>query len=83
MTASPLTIHLHRAGISSVRELSELTGIPKSSIDRILHRPEIARVYQLEAIAQVSGMSVEDVGKLVLKKEEMNGTNKEGNKTRA
>ena len=80
MTTSPLTIHLHRAGISSVRELSELTGIPKSSIDRILHRPEIARVYQLEAIAHVSGMSVEDVGKLVLRKEGTNGTEK-GNKS--
>lgn len=83
MTTSPLTIYLHRAGIGSVRELAELTGISKSSIDRIIRHPEIARAYQIKSIAHASGMTAEEVGKLILRKEERNGTNKEGNKTRA
>lgn len=80
MTTSPLTIYLHRAGIGSIRELSELTGISKSSIDRIIRHPEIARAYQIESIAHVSGMTAEEVGKLILRKEGTNGTEK-GNKS--
>lgn len=83
MTTSPLTIYLHRAGIGSVRELAELTGISKSSIDRIIRHPEIARGYQMESIARACGMSAEQVGRVILGKEERNGTNKEGNKIRA
>lgn len=70
MTTSPLTIYLHRAGISSIRELSELTGISKSSIDRIIRNPGIARGYQMESIARVCGMSAEQVGNVILGRRE-------------
>ena len=70
MTTSPLTIYLHRAGIGSVRELAELTGISKSSIDRIIRHPEIARGYQMESIARACGMSAEQVGNVILGRRE-------------
>ena len=80
MADSALTIYLHRAGIGSIRELSELTGISKSSIDRIIRNPGIARGYQMESIARACGMSAEQVGRVILGKEERNGTEK-GNKS--
>lgn len=65
MTTSPLTIYLHRAGITSVRDLAELTGISKSSVDRIIKNPRIARGYQLDSIAQACGMTAEEVGQII------------------
>lgn len=83
MTDAALTIYISRAGFRSVRELSRMTGIPSKTLDRIVKDPRRARGFQLAAIGEACGMSAEQVGKLILRKEGMNGTNKKGNKTRA
>ncbi len=69
MTASPLTTYTDRAGIRTIRELSELTGISRSSVERILKNPEIARGYQLIAIGDVCGMSAEELVAVIKRKE--------------
>ena len=61
MTYSNLTTYTTRAGIKTIRELAELTGISKSSVERILKNPRIARGYQLIAIGEVCGMSAEEM----------------------
>lgn len=83
MTDTALTTYISRAGFRSVRELSRMTGIPSKTLDRIVKDPRRARGFQLAAIGEACGMSAEQVGRVILRKEERNVTNKEGNKTRA
>ena len=67
MTQSQLTTYMHRAGIRSNRELSELTGIPFRTCDRIVKNPRQARGYQLDGIAEACGMTWEEIGALLQK----------------
>lgn len=57
MTRATMTTYMHRAGIKSVRELSELTGIPKRSLDRIMGYPRGARGFQLDKIGRYLNMT--------------------------
>ena len=52
-----LTSIMHRAGIRSNRELSELTGIKHATLDNIVRNPTRARGYQIREIVKACGMS--------------------------
>lgn len=49
--------YMRRAGITSRRELSELTGIPSRTLDRIVEHPRQARGFQLDAIGVALGLT--------------------------
>lgn len=58
--------HMTRANIRSNRELSSLTGIPHSTLDKIVKDPTQAKGYQLRNIADVCGISYAELGELVM-----------------
>lgn len=61
MIDSPLKTYMNRAGISSLRELSSLTGIKHATVDNIAKHPTTARGYQIREIAGACGMSAAEV----------------------
>ena len=69
MTARTMTRLMHRAGIGSRRELSELTGIPSRTLDRIFNYPRQARGFQLDELARVMGLSDTETREMLRKEE--------------
>ena len=59
MKASQLENYRHRSGLS-IRELSEMTGIPTATLNRIIKYPRNARGFQIAAICEALGMSWEE-----------------------
>lgn len=59
MNNSLLETYRHRSGLS-VRELSEMTGIPTATLNRIIRYPRNARGFQIAAICEALGMSWEE-----------------------
>lgn len=60
-----LTSYMQRAGIRSNRELSSLTGIKHATLDLIVKHPARARGYQIAIIADVCGMSDEELAGVI------------------
>lgn len=69
MIETALTTYISRAGFRSVRELSRMTGIPSKTLDRIVKDPRRARGFQLAAIGDACGMSAEQIGQVIQRKE--------------
>lgn len=61
--------YLRRAGITSRRELSELTGIPARTLDRIFDYPRQARGFQLDAIVTALNLTDTETRNLIRKGE--------------
>ena len=59
--------YMRRAGIKSRRELSELTGIPTRTLDRIFDYPRQARGFQIDAIGTVLGLTDTETRDLIRK----------------
>ena len=59
--------YMRRAGITSRRELSELTGIPARTLDRIFDHPRQARGFQLDAIGTALNLSDAETINLIRK----------------
>lgn len=59
--------YMRRAGIKSRRELSELTGIPSRTLDRIFNYPRQARGFQIDAIGTALGLSDTETRDLIRK----------------
>lgn len=64
MRQSALTTYLDEAGISN-RELSRMTGIPHSTLDRIIAYPGRGKGDQLVKICQYAGISWEAMGSIL------------------
>ena len=65
MTGHNLDFYMLRAGIRSRRELSRLAGIAPTTLTDIFKHPATARTYTLARIADVCGMSCEEVGEFI------------------
>lgn len=59
--------YMKRAHIGGNRELSRLTGIAHSTMDRIVKDPKRATGKQLYEIAIWCGLSCEELGQLIMK----------------
>lgn len=59
--------YMKRAHIGGNRELSRLTGIAHSTMDRIVKDPTRATGKQLRKIAYFCGISCEELGTLIMK----------------
>ena len=66
MRQSAMTTYLDEAGISA-RELSRMTGIPHSTLDRIIAYPGRGKGDQLVKICQYAGISWETMGNILRK----------------
>lgn len=59
--------YMKRAYIPSNRALSRLTNIPHSTLDGIVKDPTQGKGFQLRDIADVCGISCEELGALIMK----------------
>lgn len=67
MSSSTMKHYMRRAGIKSRRELSELTGIPSRTLDRLFVNPRQAKGFQLDALAQAMGLTDTETVTLIRK----------------
>ena len=57
--------YMRRAGIKSRKELSQQTGIPPRTLDRIFDNPRQGRGHQLDSIFTACGMTAEEARNLI------------------
>lgn len=69
MKSGLLKQYMRRAGVGSRRELSELTGIPSRTLDRIFEYPRQARGFQLDAIGTALNLTDAETRNLIRKGE--------------